>query len=147
MFRQSRWKGDSFIVFYPLKNYMSLFLLLRPWILTNITLLSFRDDIPSIQKMIKQQLLQKFLQLPYSTLWTLTTNNIVDEWRELSVKATPKLILLLNNWVTEEIQREINFDTYKYIICFCQHKTASYFCPQISTLRLSLSQSVYVCQQ
>lgn len=145
MFRQSQWKGDRFIVFYPLENYMSLFLLLRPWILTNITLLSFRDDIPSIQKMIKQQLLQKFLQLPYSTLWTLTTNNIVDEWRELSVKATPKLILLLNNWVTEEIQREINFDTCKYIKCFCQHKTASYFCPQISTLRLSLSQSVYVC--
>ena len=50
----------SFIVFYPLENYTSLFLLLRPWILTNITLLPFRDDIPSLRNMTKQQLLQKF---------------------------------------------------------------------------------------
>lgn len=37
----------------PLENYTILFLLLRPWILTNIILLSFWDDIPSLQNMIK----------------------------------------------------------------------------------------------
>lgn len=50
----------SFIVFYPLENYTSLFLLSRPWILTYITLLPFQDDIPSLRNMTKQQLLQKF---------------------------------------------------------------------------------------
>lgn len=52
----------------PWKIIRAYFYSLRPWILTNITLWSFQDDIPSLRNMSKQQLLQKFLQLTHSTL-------------------------------------------------------------------------------